>query len=154
MFTAKDWIILTLGLFGGVVGSVLAGFLTPAISGLISTRKSKSLHKRKMQEWQQYTRVKNFKEGKQDKYVYYLLEAIASIWCAIVAATLALAVAQAETVAGTQIALPMAIGLLAAVMFTLVAVVLAISIQTTESNLRNFEEYEKQVREKWGLPDG
>src|SRR4030081_2934983 len=85
-------LILTvvIGLPGAYLMGVLASLHTPRWSEYLQNRKLLKTRKTKQQALVTFNRIKDFREGKRDKYPFYMLLGTGSVLCAVFASTMIL----------------------------------------------------------------
>ena len=144
------WVTLGINAVVTLVLVMAAIVITPVASAkvvnfLYTRRVSRSL-KQKQIELSAYERVKAFHLGTKDKQFYYVFLGtlstgffIASATCMIAAVVVGKAYTDERFLAG----------LLVGVICGLLGVLMLVGMQTTASNLENFEDYEKRVKERW-----
>jgi hypothetical protein len=83
-----DWVGVVIGLVLAIPLSIAANLLTPRWISFLEKRKLIKRHKTRQQALQIYNRIRAFKEGRRDKYPFYLLLASSAVICAIAASTI------------------------------------------------------------------
>lgn len=148
--TAKDLALGAGFTIVGIIATFAALFLSPAVNDFVSKRRDKKLSKRRNDEWRQYRRLKGFRTGKGDRYVFYITSVGFAVISAIVGGVATIIAALDERIPLED---PILLLLLVAIVGFLMAGAVLWGINETETRYQNFDEYEKRVREKWGLPE-
>jgi hypothetical protein len=144
--------IESIALWIGVISLVLAVPLT-VIGNLISPRVASYLDRRQLikarrtkeQALRIYNRIRAFREGRRDRYPYYILLAGSAVLCAIASSTIVVVV-----VLISPSFEPGAISLLIALLLALLAVGFLAGIYETARQLERFDDYKKEFEERWG----
>jgi hypothetical protein len=89
--SAEFWLGVVITLIVGIPGAYLIGIFANIharkFDQFLERRKLLKWHKTKLQALMVFNRVKAFREGRRDKYPYYMILASASVSCAVVAST-------------------------------------------------------------------
>lgn len=156
MATGKiDWGIV--GFVFSIVALVLSVPLGIA-SNLLAFRFLAYLEKRKLnksnrskeQEIANYRRVEAFKNGTRDRYPYYILLATAAVISAVGSATCLVLVILKYWDVFDFPSFSLLLALLLAFMFGVFAVVFMVVIAETTRHIEQFEQYQVDIRKKWG----
>ena len=140
------------GLAVAVIGLVLAiplgiasNLLTSRLISFLEKRKLIKTHKTRQQALLVYNRIRAFKEGRRDRYPFYLLLAALSVICAVAASTIVIVILlilpSFETV-GTS--LVVAFGL------AVISLALLLVLYETARQLERFDDYKKEFEARWG----
>ena len=147
------WITLGINavvtLFLGVVAILIAPVASAKLSNYLYTRQVSRSLKQKQEELRNYERIKAFHLGTKDRQFYYVYLGAISSMCFIAAATciIALAVTDARALSDAG---PVILVLFIILLFTsLMGLLILAGMKSTATNLENFEEYEKRVKERW-----
>ncbi len=127
---------------------VITNLLTPRVIAYLEKRKLLKSHRTKSQDIAAYKRIESFKDGTRDKYPFYILLATASVLSGIASATCIVLFAL-NIGTGVFIDLPNPI-LLVALFFACLAVATMGGIYETARRIENFEQYQAEIRKKWG----
>lgn len=125
---------------------IATNLLTPRFIAYLEKRKLIKAHRSKEQELANYKRVEAFRNRTRDRYPYYILLATSAMICAVgLAASLVLAALGY----GWDLIVPNPLLLLAFLLgiFTLVFMVV---IASTARQIEQFEQYQAEIRKKWG----
>jgi hypothetical protein len=139
-----DWSLL-LGLALSVPLSIIANILTPRLIAYLERRRLIKTNKTREQAQRIYERIKDFREGKRDRYVSYLLLATCAIISSIVGATLVLVLISVPASFDARMT-----GGLCVFLAFLFSAIFLISIYTTADRIANFDSYERQHKKLWG----
>ena len=140
------------GLAVAVIALVLAiplgiasNLLTSRWISFLEKRKLIKTHKTRQQALLVYNRIRAFKEGRRDRYPFYLLLAALSVICAVAASTIVIVILlilpSFETV-GTS--LVVAFGL------AVISLALLLVLYETARQLERFDDYKKEFEARWG----
>ncbi len=151
---------LGVGEWLGIISLVLAiplgiatNLLTPRLVDYLGRRKLIKTTNTKEQELKAYQQVKDFKNGKRDKYPFYLMLATLCICFELAASALALSGLISLPILSEDFftAEPMRVILgVFTFCFFVFGIVMLLIIRSTERRLENFQEYTAEVRKKWG----
>jgi hypothetical protein len=150
-----DWGVV--GLVFSIVALVLSVPLGIA-SNLLALRFLAYLEKRKLiksnrskeQEIANYKRVEAFKNGTRDRYPYYILIATAAVISAVGSATCLVLVILKYWNGFDFPDFPLLLTLLLTLLFGIFAVVFMVIIAETARHIEQFEQYQAEIRKKWG----
>jgi amino acid permease len=150
-----DWGIV--GFVFSIVALVLSVPLGIA-SHLLAHRFLAYLEKRKLiksnrskeQEIANYKRVEAFKNGTMDRYPYYILLATAAVISAVGSATCLVLVILKYWNAFDFPDFPLLLTLLLTFPFGVFAAVFMVVIAETAKHIEQFEQYQAEIRKKWG----
>jgi hypothetical protein len=147
----KDGIILVAGIVGGYVAAVLGGLHSNRWADFLHHRKLLKTRKTKLQALRVYNRIRSFREGKRDKYAFYIQLGTASVLSAIFAATaiLVMSIQIHEYPISIEYGI---VGALAAIAAALSLIFVA-SIYETDRQIGRFSDYTKEFVERWGSVD-
>jgi multidrug transporter EmrE-like cation transporter len=146
-------LILTVvvGLPGAYVMGVLATLHSPRWSQYLQSRKLLKTQKTKEQALVVFNRIKAFREGKQDRYPFYMLLATSSILCAIFASTMILIIS--IQVHEYPISVEYAIVAALAVVAIASSLILLAAIYETARQIERFDDYKAEFERRWGSVD-
>ncbi len=150
-----DWGIV--GFVFSIVALVLSVPLGIA-SNLLALRFLAYLEKRKLiksnrskeQEIANYKRVEAFKNGTRDRYPYYILLATAAVISAVGSATCLVLVILKYWDVFNFPDFPLLLTLLLTFLFGVFAAVFMVIIAETARHIEQFEQYQIEIRKKWG----
>jgi len=148
--TAKDIALGSAFTAIGIIATFLALFLSPSVGEFVARRRERKLSKRRDSEWRMYRLVKDFRTGKKDRYVNYLTLATMSIIAAVLSSTVMVDEHIARE-AHPSIVHSLVGGAIALFGY-LLAGALLYAISDTERRYRDFDQYQRRVEEKFGLP--
>jgi hypothetical protein len=149
-----DWATLILGAVLAVVLGTPVAYLIGILSNVHAIRFMQFRDNRKLlkkaktrqQALLIFQRIKAFKEGKRDRYPFYMILASSAVCCSILAATLILTVVIRQDF---SFEIRMVFGLLA-----LIAVVLTIGalagIYEHARQIERFDDYKREFEARWG----
>jgi hypothetical protein len=146
-------LILTvvIGLPGAYLMGVLASLHTPRWSEYLQNRKLLKTRKTKQQALVTFNRIKDFREGKRDKYPFYMLLGTGSVLCAVFASTMILIIS--NQVLEYPVAVEyMTVAALAAVGIASSVILLA-TIYETARQIERFDDYKAEFEQRWGSSD-
>ena len=92
-----------------------------------------------------YNRIQAFREGRRDRYSYYILLAGSAVLCAIASSTIIIGVLLISPSFE-----PTMLFLLIALILALFAVGFLAGIYETARQLERFDDYKKEFEERWG----
>jgi hypothetical protein len=150
------WIGLLLGALFSIPAVIMAIFLASWTPNFIRSRRQKELTKNRDQELKQYAKMKALFTGKEDKYFYFLLTATLAILSFIFGCSASIAlfirVSLGQLTLSDSISVDSLLVIFAffGAFFTMVFLA---SLYLAGTNLANFKEYEKKVKEKWKLTE-
>jgi H+/gluconate symporter-like permease len=144
---------LDIGSLLGIIALILAIPLGVA-ANLLTPRLLESLEKRKLltegrnreQELRTYRHIKAFREGKKDKYAYYMILASSSVLCGLIASTL-FVVGLPNANEWQQLAFAFSL------VFAIFAIALLAIISSTARRIEQFDKYKRELEERWGPVD-
>jgi hypothetical protein len=143
MYDLAIWLSV-LALLLAVPLGVASNLLTPRLISFLETRKLIKTHKTRQQALQGYNRIKAFREGRRDRYPFYILLAILSILCAVAASTiLILSVLITFSV-------PVVVPILIALVCALLAALFLVGIYETSRQIERFDAYKAELEKRWG----
>jgi uncharacterized membrane protein YhaH (DUF805 family) len=131
--------------------ALLAHLHAPRLAHLLETRKLLKKHKTRQQALVVFNRIKDFREGKRDRYPFYMVLMGAAIISAILASTLLLIIS--IQVHEYPISIEYGIVALFAVIAILFAIIFLTTIYETARQLERFDDYKAEFEEKWGPVD-
>ena len=146
-------LILTvvIGLPGAYLMGVLASLHTPRWSEYLQNRKLLKTRKTKQQALVTFNRIKDFREGKRDKYPFYMLLGTGSVLCAVFASTMILIISN-QVLEYPVVVEYMTVAALAAVGIASSVILLA-TIYETARQIERFEDYKAEFDQRWGSSD-
>lgn len=144
-------ITLIVGVPGAYGMALLANMHTPRLTQFLESRKLIKKHKTRQQALVVFHRIKDFREGKRDRYAFYMVLVGAAIISAIVASTLLLIIS--IQVHEYPISIEYGFVALIAVIAILFAVIFLTMIYETARQLERFDDYKAEFEEKWGPVD-
>jgi membrane protein DedA with SNARE-associated domain len=144
------WLELVIGMLLGVPVAYLVGILAHMhavrFGHFLDNRKLLKKAKTKQQALLVFNRIKAFKEGKRDRYPFYMILSSSAVCCSIIAATLILSlVIQQEASFETRMILS-----LFALVAVLMAMVFLASIYEHARQIERFDDYKKEFEARWG----
>jgi hypothetical protein len=148
-----DWPTLVLGIILGIPVAYIIGIIAHMhamrLTHFIDNRRLIRKYKTKKQALLVFNRIKAFREGKRDRYPFYLILASAAISCAIAASTLILI---AFIQQGFSIELRMIL-LLFALIAVMVVLILFGGLYETARQVERFDDYKVEFEKRWGTID-
>jgi membrane protein implicated in regulation of membrane protease activity len=139
-----------IALWVGVISLVLAVpmgiasiMLTPRLLSYLEKRKLIKARKTKEQALQIYNRIRAFREGRRDKYAFYILLGSVAVLCAVAASTIIIVV----LLVSPEI---IVLWLVTAFMLALMSVFFLVALYETARQLERFDDYKKEFEERWG----
>lgn len=148
-----DWPTLVLGILLGIPVAYVIGIVAHMhalrLGHFLDNRKLLRQHKTRQQALAVFNRIKAFREGKRDKYPFYMILASAAMSCMVTASTLVLIafIRQALTLE-FRVVLCLFAGLAA-----LVGLILLAGIYETARQIERFDDYKVEVEKRWGAVD-
>jgi uncharacterized membrane protein (DUF485 family) len=142
---------LILGLPGAYIMGVLGNLHTPRWSQYLQSRNLLKTHKSKQKALLVFNRIKDFHEGKRDKYPFYILLASGAIISTTLGYILILLVLIENH--GTPVAPECGIILIISAGAFVIAAVLLTSIYETSRQLERFDDYKAEFEQRWGPVD-
>jgi hypothetical protein len=137
--------IAVIGLVLAIPLGIAANLLTSRLISFLEKRKLIKTHKTRQQALQIYNRTRAFKEGRRDRYPYYMMLTGSAVVCAVVASTVVIVIVLVSP--NFEIAVVM-FGI--AIMFALMSVALFAAIYETTRKLERFDDYKKEFEALWG----
>ena len=144
-----------IALWIGVASLVLAvplgiasNLLTPRLISYLEKRKLIKTHKTRQQALQIYSRIRAFREGRRDKYPYYILLGSSAVLLAVAASTVVIVVFLISP--SFEIAV-FSFGV--ACVIALMSVGLLAGLYETARQLDRFDDYKKEFEDRWGPLD-
>jgi hypothetical protein len=129
--------------------SIVGNLLTRKVDAYLEKRKLIKFNRSKEQELANYKRVEAFKNGTRDRYPYYILLATAAVISAVGSATcLVLVILKYWDVDFPSF--PFVLAPLFTFVFAIFALVFMVTIAETARHIEHFEQYEAEIRNKWG----
>ena len=126
---------------------IASNLLTPRLITYLEKRKLTKTNRSKEQELANYKRVEAFKKGTRDRYPYYILLASSAVISTVGSATcLVLLALQNWNV--FDFLNPVL--LLLAVLLPVFAILFMVVIAETARHIEQFEQYQAEIRKKWG----
>ena len=144
-----DWGVITsvVSLVLVIPLGIASNLLTPRLLAYLEKRKLIKSNRSKEQELANYKRVEAFKNGTRDRYPFYILVATAAVISSIGSATcLVLLALQNWNV--FDFCNPVLLFL--AVLLPVLAILFMIVIAETARHIEQFEQYQAEIRRKWG----
>jgi sensor histidine kinase YesM len=139
------WLGLLLAVPLGIASGIASNLLTPRLLSYLENRKLRKTNKTRQQALQGYNRIKAFREGKRDKYPYYMLLVSAAVICATVASTMVIIVFVISPEFPNAV-----LWLMIAFIFAMLSVAFLIGIYETARHLERFDDYKMEIEQKWG----
>jgi hypothetical protein len=149
------WIGIVGLIFGalGIVVDVASPLFTPRLISYLEKRKLIKTHKTRQQALQIYNRIRAFREGRRDKYPFYVLLGSSAVLFAIAASTIIIVV----LIVSPDFPSPVLLGfpytvlaLLIAFVCSMMSIALLAGIYETARQLERFDDYKKEFEERWG----
>jgi hypothetical protein len=126
---------------------IASNLLTPRLLAYLEKRKLIKSNRSKEQELANYKRVEAFKNGTRDRYPYYILLATAAVISAVGLATCLVLLALKDW---DVFDFPGPLLLLFAFVLGIFAVLFMVIIAATARQIEQFEQYQAEIRKKWG----
>ena len=142
---------LVIGLPGAYIMGVLGNLHTPRWSRYLQSRKLLKTHKSKRKALLVFNRIKNFHEGRRDKYPFYILLASGAIISATLGFILILLVLTENH--DIPVAPEYGIMLIISAGAFVVASILLTSLYETSRQLERFDDYKTEFEQRWGPVD-
>jgi hypothetical protein len=148
----ESWISIVITLIVGIPIAyglaLLANLHTPRLVQFLDRRKLLKTHKTKKQALAVFNRIKAFREGKRDRYPFYIILAGAAISLSTGGSTLILiSVLQQEASLEFRVIL-----FVLALISILIALLILTGIYETARQIERFDDYEAEFKNKWGDP--
>jgi hypothetical protein len=146
------WLGVIITLIVGIPGAYLIGILanlhTPRLIEFLDRRKLLKTHKTKKQALRVFTRIKNFRSGKRDRYSFYIIVSAAGVVSAVAASSIVvIAILTPDLWWENRIVLFL-ISMLAAIL----SLICFAGIYETARQIERFDDYEAEFKKKWGDP--
>jgi hypothetical protein len=139
-----DWIgVISLALV--IPLGVMTNLLTPRVVAYLENRKLVNTHKTREQALAVFTRVRAFKEGKRDKYAYYIILGASSTLSGLASASIMIIVMVLQPLLENVLVAYMVVSALAALSAGLLA-----EIYETARRLERFADYKAEIEQRWG----
>jgi hypothetical protein len=133
-----------LGLALSIPLSILANVFTPKLLSYLERRKILKTHRTRSKEKEMVERAREFKSGKRDKYAYYFLCALGSIFFMIVGSSVTLVLLLTSPNLDNLL-----IGVAVIAASLVLCASLFMSIHITGYNIDNFADCERRFKERW-----
>jgi hypothetical protein len=149
-----DWNLVGLyATIGAIILSIplaiAANLLTRKVDAFLDKRRLTKTNRSKEQELANYKRVEDFKYGARDRYPFYILLATGAVISALGSAScLMLVILKYWDVDFPSF--PFVLAPLFTFVFAIFAVVFMVTIAETARHIEQFEEYQAEIRKKWG----
>jgi hypothetical protein len=144
------WLGVAVAVPLSIVGSIVGNRLTRNVDAYLEKRKLIKSNRSKEQEIANYKRVEAFKNGTRDRYPYYILLATAAMISAVGSATCLVLVILKYWDAFNFPDFPLLLTLLLTFLFGVFAVLFMVVIAETARHIEQFEQYQVEIRKKWG----
>jgi hypothetical protein len=144
------WLGVAVAIPLSIVGSIVGNRLTRNVDAYLEKRKLIKSNRSKEQEIANYKRVEAFKNGTRDRYPYYILLATAAMISAVGSATCLVLVILKYWDVFNFPDFPLLLALLLAFLFGVFAAVFMVAIAETARHIEQFEQYQTEIRKKWG----
>jgi hypothetical protein len=129
--------------------SIVGNLLTRKVDALLERRKLTKTTRSKEQELANYKRVEAFKNGKRDRYPFYILLATGAVISALGSVScLMLVIVKYWDVDFPSF--PFVLAPLFTFVFGILAVGFMFTIAETARQIEQFEQYQAEIRKKWG----
>jgi hypothetical protein len=143
---------IDIALWIGVASLVLAlplgiasNLLTPRLISYLEKRRLIKTRKTRQQALRVYNRIRAFREGRRDRYPYYILLGISAVLLAIAASTVVIVVLVISPSLENAV---FYLGL--ACVVALMSIGLLAGLYETARQLERFDDYKKEFEERWG----
>jgi hypothetical protein len=151
--SSVHWLELVIGMFLGIPVAYLVGILAHMhairFGRFLDNRKLLKKAQTKQQALLIFNRIKAFKEGRRDRYPFYLILSSSAVCCSIVAATLILILVVQREV---SFEIRMVFYLLALIGVLMTIVCLA-SIYEHARQIERFDDYRAEFEKRWGATE-
>jgi hypothetical protein len=124
---------------------IASNLLTPRLISYLEKRKLIKTRKTRQQALLIYNRIRAFREGRRDRYPYYILLGISAVLLAIAASTVVIVVLLISPSLENAV---LYLGL--ACVVALMSVGLLVGLYETARQLERFDDYKKEFEERWG----
>jgi Mg2+/citrate symporter len=142
------WLGLLLGTIFSIPAGIVAILLAARVTSYLERRKLIKTRKTRQQALQIYKRMRAFREGKRDKYPYYMVLVSLAIVCAIVASTIVIGILLISPEFHNAM-----IWSLTAFALSMLSALFLVSIYETARQLERFDDYKKEFEQRWGPID-
>jgi hypothetical protein len=126
---------------------VASNLLTTKVIAYLEKRKLLKSHRTKRQALVVFNRIKAFKEGKRDRYSFYMILASSAVCCCVIASTLIL-LNCIRTDLSFEIRM---IVFLLALIAALMTMALLAGIYETARQIERFDDYKAEFEKRWGV---
>jgi UDP-N-acetylmuramyl pentapeptide phosphotransferase/UDP-N-acetylglucosamine-1-phosphate transferase len=126
---------------------IASNLLTPLLIAYLQKRKLVKTNRSKEQELANYKRVEAFKNGTRDRYSFYILAAVAAVISSVGLATCLVLLALQNWNLFDHLN---PVLLILAVFLGVFAVLFMDVIAETARHIEQFEQYQAEIRRKWG----
>jgi hypothetical protein len=144
------WLELVIGMFLGIPVAYLVGILAHMhairFGHFLDNRKLLKNAKTKKQALLMFNRIKDFREGRRDRYPFYLILSSSAVCCSIIATTLILSLVIQQNV---SFEIRMVLSMLALIAVLMTVVCLA-SIYEHARQIERFDDYKAEFEKRWG----
>jgi len=123
--------------------SIASIILTPRLLSYLEKRKLIKARKTREQALQIYNRIRAFREGRRDRYPFYILLSSLAMFFAVAASTIIIVVL---LISPELIVLWLVI----AFMLAFLSAILLAGVYETARQLDRFDDYKKEFEERWG----
>ena len=148
--SSVHWLELVIGMFLGIPVAYIVGILAHMhairFGHFLDNRKLLKKAKTKQQALFIFNRIKAFKEGRRDRYPFYLILSSSAVCCSIIAATLILSLVIQQ---GFSFEARMVLSLLALIAVLMTIACLA-SIYEHARQIERFDDYKAEFKKRWG----
>jgi hypothetical protein len=151
MFDSTFWVTLAINavltLLLGLIAIIIAPVASAKLTDFLYTRRVSRTLKQKQKELSAYNLVKAFHQGTKDKQFYYVFLSTFAIGFFIAAAISFILV---TILAGENyFSEKYIVGFFVGCICLLLGILMLVGMRTTATNLENFNEYEKRVKDRW-----
>jgi hypothetical protein len=126
---------------------VASNLLTARVIAYLEKRKLLKSHRTKRQALVVFNRIKAFKEGKRDRYPFYMILASSAVCCCVIASTLILMGSIQQDLSFEIRMIVFLLALIAALM----TVALLAGIYETARQIERFDDYKAEFEKRWGV---
>jgi MFS family permease len=130
--------------------SIVGNLLTRKVDAFLERRMLTKTNRSKEQELANYKRVEKFKNGTRDRYPYYILLATAAVISALGSATCLILVILKYWDVSDFPSVPLLMASLFAFLFGILAAAFMSVIAEIARHIEHFEQYQEEIRKKWG----
>ena len=144
-----DWgvILSVAGLVLVIPLGIASNLLTPRLITYLEKRKLTKTNRSKEQELANYKRVEAFKKGTRDRYPYYILLPSSAVISTVGSATCLFLLALKDW---NVFDFLNPVLLLLTVLLPVFAILFMVVIAETARHIEQFEQYQAEIRKKWG----